>query len=281
MPVVRSCTAILACLVLAACGAEVGEGSRDGAGGTQEQLDEAVAKVTRMFEVLETAYPEGDDSPDAVVDAFSDAMVDEGLVERVRVVEEWQLGDPLPCGKEEEPSLGLIATDGKDSFFIGDASEAFVAGFAEDGGGDLGVVVARCVDGETGELRVAELPEDDAPLRVAIESFAGADEPAARAADKLAEAYAKQEPLDVEDRQQGWRLGEPIRCPESEEDPVAVGSGDGVDAFTGFGTIDVVVVRVQHAGEDIGAWAGSCDDGVARELRQLARPIDEARSDED
>lgn len=280
MPVVRACAVIVACLVLAACGGEV-DPSRDGAGGTQEQLDAAVAKVTRMFEVLETAYPEGDDSPDAVVDAFSSAMVDEGLVERVREVEGWQLGDPLPCGTEEEPSLGLIATGGEDAFFIGAASKAFVAGFAEDGEGDLGVVVSRCVDGETGELRLADLPEDDAPLRVAIESFAGADEPAALAADRLAEAYAQQEPPQVEERQQGWRLGEPIRCPDAEDEPVAIGSAGEVDAFTGFGTQDVVVVRVQHAGEDVGAWAGSCDDGVARELRQLARPIDEARDDEE
>lgn len=265
----------LATVSVAGCGGEAGS-SGSSVTASQARLDESVASVERLLDVLETAYPEGDDSTEAVVDAFSKAMVDEELVDEVRPVDGWTLRTPLPCGKAGDPSLGLIATGKERAFFVGTASESFIAGFAEDGEGDLGVVVARCIDGRSGPLHVAELPEaEGAPLVVAVESFASEAEPAGRAATALDRAYERNAPPHVERRQSGWRLGEPIRCPAAEGEPVPVGSGSGPDAFAGFGTRDVVVVRVQHLGEDIGPYAGACTDGTADRLRQLARPLDD------
>lgn len=271
---------LFAVVLLAGCG---GDDANDSAGpGTQQQLDEAVAKVEELFEVLESSYPEDDETPDSVVDAFADAMVDEGIVEDVRRLEEWQLGDRLPCGEGDDPTLGVIATGGERSFFIGVASSAFVAGFAEGSEGDLGVVVGRCDEGRTGTLRVVELPENDTPLRVAIESFADADSPTGRAIERLHASYERNEPPDVRERQGEWQIGQPIQCPDSDDEPVAIGSQRGGDYFAGYGTSDVVAVFVQHASIDIGSWAAPCDDeGTADQLRRIARPLDEALEEPD
>lgn len=266
-------------VLVTGCAGDAGSGGSTSPG-SQARLDESTLGVARLLEVLEKAYPEDDGSTDAVVDAFSKALVEEEIVEGVRQVDGWQLGGELPCGDDADPAVGVIATGPEGAFFIGTASASFVAGFAEDREGDLGVVVARCVEGHSDQLHVAELPQQEGvPLRVAIESFADDGEPAARAAAALQRASEQGEPPDVELRQHDWNLGRPIRCPDAVGDPVAVGSGDGADAFAGFGTREVVVVRVRHLGEEIGAYAASCEGGAARELRQLARPLEAALED--
>lgn len=271
------CLVVLSCVaLLAGCG-----DGNDPSGGSDRNAQANLDAVTREVEPTLAALEEveGDEEDtEALLEAFGKQLESMEGVERVERPTDWTLEDPLPCGDDPEPDQRVLASGPDDDLFIGVASSEYVAGFAESGGDDLGVVVAECRGGDSGDLHVASVLEPDGDAgTVSVVSFEDAD--AARALRKRLQGELQGEgPSPGEAIHLGaWSRGDQLICADGPDARTIV-SDDASDVYLhGVASDALVVAFLEQDGEDLGLFAARCEDGAAKELRLLALPLDEAR----
>ena len=245
---------------------------------SQEQLDDLVAATRSDFELLDDAYPE--DAPEddlaAIIDVFEDTLRNADGVEDVERVTPWDITEPLPCGDSDEPDHAVIA-QGEEDFFIGRASNGWIAGFAEFASDDLGAVIARCEDGRSLELHLVGAPQSGpGGERVAAASF---QKSTRELLDELPE-QARRDPADDDMvLPRTWSPGDAIECASGDTARPVRNDEAATVRVRGLSTEDVVAIVTTGSDEQFVELVATCDDGTARDFRMAARPLDEAIED--